>query len=151
MRILFIGLLLYLLFLVQVIAVRYSQVWPDIVLLTVLVAALHETRFAATLLGIVAGFFLDLTVPANLGANMLGLGLVGYVASAARGYFYPAPWFFPLLVAGALMLRMGVAALTGMPLSPLVLQAASSVLTVGISLPVRHVLKCLFYRRHPAA
>lgn len=146
MKIISIALLLYLLFLIELVGSQYSRVWPDLTLVTILVVALHETRFTTAVLGVITGFFFDLVTPTCLGTNMLGLGLVGYVAAAARGYFYPAPWFFPVLVLGGLLLHRIVALIGGIPSSPLVLQIASALLTVVFSLPVRHIITWVFYR-----
>ncbi len=145
MRVFFLCLLLYAQFLIQMVACQYLKVWPDFMLITILVVALHDTRLVTTLVGTTAGFLLDLVIPSRLGTNMLVLGLLGYASSTARNYFYPAAWLFPLIVISALVIQRVATAIHGIP-TPLRLQIISVVLTVGTSLPLRSIIKWAFYR-----
>lgn len=143
MRFVLLAVLVYGLFVFQT---GLLPVGPDLVLLAVVAAALNEPRLGAAVIGLFAGLLFDLAAPATLGANMLGLGLAGYGAAAARRYFYAARWSMLLLSAAGLTLRWGIMALGGVRLLPPLRLAAVAVMTVGLAPLAELLLTWLLYR-----
>jgi rod shape-determining protein MreD len=137
-------LLLYALFLVQVLLAPFG---PDLVVLAVLAFALHEGRAAATLFGFAGGLLLDTASPGSFGAACFVLAGAGWLTAllhlvAARGRWYII--VLSLLVFG-LRLLVGRLAGAGLP-APLPL-AASAALTVALAVPVELLVGRLFFRR----
>ncbi|MEO0085867.1 MAG: hypothetical protein ABIK37_04475 [candidate division WOR-3 bacterium] len=122
-------------------------VGPDLVLLCVVVFALHERRLFATALGLLAGLLLDLTTPLSLGANVLALGAIGYVAASVHPIFYRARWYVPALTATALVLKHAVRFVAGAGLPSLPLLALLGLTTVALSPLAESLLARIFLRR----
>jgi rod shape-determining protein MreD len=102
MRQFFAFVFIYLLFVLQS---TLFPVGPQFVLLALIVFALYENRLIATLLGIWAGFCLDLTTPTTLGVQMLTLGGIGYGIAVVRNLFYRNRWHNLLFTLTGLLLQ----------------------------------------------
>ncbi len=144
MRQVFLFLFLYLILIIQT---AFLPVGPDLVLLTLLVCAFHQTRLTATLLGLLAGFFLDLTAPAHLGIQTITLGTISYSVAVVRDLFYRTRWHTPIFAGISLGLKELIlqvtAAKTVTPL-PLIVTLLSTLL---ISPFAENILQPLFFSR----
>jgi rod shape-determining protein MreD len=140
-------ILFTLLYVLSVLQAGLMPVGPDLALLALLVAALHEHRLAVTALGAFTGLVLDLTNPTGLGSSMLALAAVAYATAAFRSYFYRARWFILIPALLGVLIRLGLQLLAGVPAADPVRVAVSAILTVALSPLADRLLTRLFYHR----
>lgn len=143
MRPFFAFVFLYLLFVLQS---TLFPIGPQVVLLALIVFALYENRLIATLLGIWAGFCLDLVSPTALGVQMLALGGVGYGVAVVRNLFYRNRWHNLLFTLIGLILQYGLYHLTNK--SPITIGSLliTTTLTLALTPLAEPALVALFYR-----
>ncbi|MEO0081507.1 MAG: rod shape-determining protein MreD [candidate division WOR-3 bacterium] len=132
MRLLLICLIEYVLCLVQT---SLGPFGPDLVLLSLFIIALHETRLAATALAFLAGLCLDLSVPASLGVNVAIYTALTYGVASVHALLYRSRWHLVLLVLVGLVARHGLRFLVGAELPAPTPLAVSGGLTLLLVLP----------------
>lgn len=143
-------LLLYCLFLIQTLLSPYG---PDLVLLVLLTIAMRESRFAAALLGFLAGLCLDLASPHSAGANIVVYAGFAYVVALVRGFLNPSPWHTLIFISLGLLLRYAVLSIVrALPpgsfgSSPLTSVTVAAGLTLLLALPAEAVISRTLYRR----
>lgn len=144
MRQLFAFLFIYVIFVIQIALI---PIGPDFIVLVLIFFVLHENRLIAALLGVFAGFCLDLVAPVTFGAHTLALGVTAYTIALIRNLFYRTRWHNILFALFALTLKTGAplvfggGILTGLPI------LISFVLTLVLSPFIDPVLVPLFYRK----
>ncbi len=133
------------LYLILIIQTAFLPVAPDLVLLTLIVYAFYENRITATILGLFAGFFLDLTTPTNLGIQAVALGAISYGVTVARNLFYRTRWHTPIFAGIGLGLKHILLRITGNTVPAPVPIIIAFISTLFISLFIENVLQPLFY------
>lgn len=141
MRIFLTLLFIYFAFLIQTAIKRFT---PELVLLLLIIFALYEPKGVVLILGLFAGFCLDLINPKTFGFNLMICLVVGFGVSALQGYIYHGGRYLFILLGLTLVLRYFLAFILLNATLPLIEIIVASLITLILVIPLHSLIQRLF-------